>query len=112
MDAEMLASLGITAAIYAGCALVAVLVLIYAYVGYVSYRTGGMPGPSFWWIMSHFDNFHVYGTQLLAKYGGLYKIFVGNNQFVVVSDPDLLREVSVTCQCWFATCASARSSRL
>ena len=76
-----------------GMAVAGMWVSVQAWTLWCRFRSGWMPGPSFWWLFAHFNDFHTASSQLQATYGGIYNMFMGNKTMTVVSDPALLQQV-------------------
>lgn len=73
---------------------VAVVALTKLYVAYIVWRTGGMPSPGFTWVLRNFHNYHAAVAKLHNDVGGgLYNLFLGPKNCVVVADPELVKEV-------------------
>ena len=71
-----------------------VLAIVQLWTKWVRHRSGGMPGPNFWWLFRHFNDFHTASVELAKEHGGIYNMFMGNRTMAVVSDPKLLQQVS------------------
>lgn len=69
-------------------------VCVQLWTGWCRYRSNYMPGPNFWWLFAHFNDFHTASAKLNEVYGGIYNMFMGNRTMTVVSDPALLQQVS------------------
>lgn len=79
----------------AAAAIVAITwLVIIARVAFVHAATRGMPTPGFWWVLLNFNTFHDSVASLHKRVGGgLYNLFLGHRNVVVVANPDLVKQV-------------------
>lgn len=81
-------------------AVVAVLVLVQGYLMVVAARYSHIPGPPSYPLVSHIPYLLSEPWARFAafarRYGSLYKLMVFDKLFVVVSDPELVKQIFVT----------------